>query len=78
MTMIDAYMDNIDFTKAVPMPKADRSTQQPKFFSRQVRRARRFYLDLSPDQRKPLTVVCGGQEDCQPDYVIDRESFPYL
>ncbi|MCG8448798.1 MAG: AraC family transcriptional regulator [Pirellulales bacterium] len=57
---------------------AERSRLQPEFFSQQVRQARRFYLDLSPDKNKSLTVVCGGQEDCLPDYVVDRESFPYL
>ena len=78
MTMLDEYLDIIDVSKATAMAQVDPSLQQPKFFSQQVRRARRFYLDLSPDKKKSLTVVCGGQEDCLPDYVIDRESFPYL
>ena len=52
--------------------------QQPHFFSRQVRAAKRFYLNLSPDPASPLVVVCGGHEDCTADFVIDRETFPYL
>lgn len=52
--------------------------RQPQFFSRQVLAARRFYLDLSPDPSSPLVVVCGGREDCAADFVIDRETFPYL
>lgn len=54
------------------------SIQQPAFFSQQVRHARRFYLDLTPDKRKPLTVVCGGHEECLPEYIVDRATFPYL
>ena len=59
------------------MASTDR-IQQPQFFSRQVRDARRFYLDLLPDPGKPFAVVCGGREDCAADFVIDRPTFPYL
>ena len=77
MNILDIYLDNIDVVLVIDMPKPRCSSQQPEFFSRQVRGARRFYLDLSPDKREPLTVVCGGLEDCRSDYVIDRNSFPY-
>lgn len=50
----------------------------PDFFSRQVREARRFYLDLAPSPSGPLAVVCGGYEVCTPDYEIARDSFPYF
>jgi AraC-like DNA-binding protein len=50
----------------------------PEFFSRQVVSARRFYLNLDPRPRDPLTVVCGGWERCAPDYAIRRSGFPYL
>jgi AraC-like DNA-binding protein len=49
----------------------------PEFFSPQVGEAHRFFLDLDPSRRQPLTVVCGGLEHCAPDYVIRRRSFPY-
>jgi AraC-like DNA-binding protein len=49
----------------------------PKFFSRQVIEARRFYLDLKPSPRRPLSVVSGGCEECAPDYAIHRSTFPY-
>lgn len=50
----------------------------PEFFSPQVSEARRFYLDLSPDRRSALAVVCGGSERCRSDYRIERSSFPFL
>ncbi len=50
----------------------------PNFFSPQVSHARRFYLDLAFHTRKRISVVCGGFEQCTPDYLIDRASFPYL
>jgi AraC-like DNA-binding protein len=61
----------------MPAPN-DRTTDPspPAFFSAQVRTARRFYLDLKTSQ-KPLSVVCGGCEDCARDYAIHRDDFPY-
>ncbi len=55
-----------------------RSQIPPPFISQQVTDARRFYLDLKPDPRRDLTVVCGGWERCSADYRIDRPTFPYL
>jgi len=52
--------------------------QEPAFFSRQVLESRRFQLDLRPNRRAPLAVVCGGWERCAPDYQIERDSFPYF
>ncbi len=60
-------------SRIVNTPQTD-----PEFFSRQVRGARRFYLDLAPSRRKSLAVVCGGLEHCAPDYAIDRSTFPYF
>jgi AraC-like DNA-binding protein len=34
-------------------------------------------LELAPAPTKPLAVLCGGFENCAPNYVIDREDFPY-
>ena len=50
----------------------------PDFLSRQVTTARRFYLDLKPSPRTPLSLVCGGWEECAADYAIDRGDFPYF
>ncbi len=49
----------------------------PDFISRQVREARRFYLNLRPSEKVGLSVVCGGWERCSPDFSISREFFPY-
>ena len=54
-----------------------RESKIPEFFSPHVRTARRFYLDLVPPETATLAVLCGGYERCAPEYVIQRESFPY-
>ncbi len=50
---------------------------EPHFVSRQTIDARRFYLDLDPEPGNSLTVVCGGVERMEPDYVVERADFPY-
>jgi AraC-like DNA-binding protein len=50
----------------------------PAFVSRQVTAARRFYQNLKPNPARELSVVCGGWEECAPDYLIDRTTFPFL
>jgi len=60
------------------VPSAAKASAVPEFFSPQVGEAHRFYLDLDPPRRRPLTVVCGGLEYCSPDYAIHRSSFPYF
>lgn len=57
-----------------PLP----SDTLPPFVSRQVTEARRFFLNLTPNRRAPLEVVCGGVERMRPEYVVDRNDFPYL
>lgn len=54
------------------------SLEPPDFVSRQVREARRFYLNLSPAPGYPLTVVCGGWERCAADFRVERKDFPFL
>ncbi|MCP4609610.1 MAG: AraC family transcriptional regulator [Planctomycetes bacterium] len=49
----------------------------PEFFSDQVLKANRFYLDTHPRKRWPLKVVCGGCEHCRPGYRINRSDFPF-
>jgi AraC-like DNA-binding protein len=60
------------------MPAGGSTGPVPGFFSRHVRDARRFYLELAPPADTPLAVVCAGRETCTPEYAIRRESFPYL
>lgn len=59
------------------MSSANGPSTPPKFFSQQIRKARRFYLDLAPSPDEPLAVVCGGQEFCARNYAIARLTFPY-
>jgi AraC-like DNA-binding protein len=49
----------------------------PDFFSSQVLEARRFYLDMPGRVTRPLAVVCGGCEHCEPNYAISRTDFPF-
>lgn len=51
---------------------------EPDFISRQTIDSRRFYLDLDPPMDCSLSVVCGGVEKTQSDYVIERSDFPYF
>ena len=50
----------------------------PEFMSRQVLQARRFYLEAGVRDQAPLSVVCVGWEKCARDYLIHRETFPFL
>ncbi|MGA7710882.1 MAG: AraC family transcriptional regulator [Rhizomicrobium sp.] len=59
-------------------PSTSKPSAIPDFFSPQVGKARRFYLDLNPPKRRPLAVVSGGLEYCAPDYSICRDTFPYF
>jgi AraC family transcriptional regulator, arabinose operon regulatory protein len=52
--------------------------KEPDFVSRQTYDARRFYLDLQPSISHPLTVVCGGVERMNEDYVVERNDFPFF
>lgn len=63
----------------MPTPRSSRARRQPlpAFVSRQVVTARRYFLDLRPAHRGPLTVVCGGEEHVRGDYVVARDDFPY-
>ena len=63
---------------ATPRKSSTEPQNPPEFFSRQVREARRFYLDLNPPPNVRLAVVCGGCERCAVDYAIQRASFPYF
>ncbi len=49
----------------------------PAFVSRQVSRARRYYLDLSTTPERTCRVTCGGCERVEADYLIQRDDFPY-
>ncbi len=57
------------------------ATQQADYFSQQVVRTRRFFLpDWKKRQRSTdaLCLAAGGCEWCAPDFVIERQAFPFL
>ncbi|MBF0196588.1 MAG: AraC family transcriptional regulator [Planctomycetes bacterium] len=43
-----------------------------------VSKVQYYYLKSDPDSGEPITVVWGGRESCDADYLVDRESFPYM
>jgi AraC family transcriptional regulator, arabinose operon regulatory protein len=51
---------------------------EPEFVSHQTYDTRRFYLDLQPSPKRPLSVVCGGVERMEASYLVERSDFPYF
>lgn len=47
-------------------------------FSKHVHRARYFYLRRPTKKKFDLVLLCGGRETCNPDYMVNRETFPYF
>jgi AraC family transcriptional regulator len=62
--------------KGIYMDKIVRSPPS-RLLSQQVTGARYFFLNLAPRPARPLTLVMGGLERCNPDYVISRHDFPF-
>ncbi len=52
--------------------------EEPPYLSRQVSDAKRFYLGAPSAPSDDLIVSCGGWERTSPDYVIRRDTFPWL
>ncbi|WP_339748654.1 AraC family transcriptional regulator [uncultured Rubinisphaera sp.] len=60
------------------MTKQNQVSQvEPTFVSQQVTDARRYYLNLNPNPKQQLSVVCGGVERMRPEYVVSRVDFPF-
>jgi AraC-like DNA-binding protein len=55
-----------------------KNTKEPEFFSKQVTQAKRFFLESSAKKNPRLKVVCGGCEQTNSDFKIDRKKFPYF
>src|SRR4051812_30133176 len=58
------------------MEKIDRN-EAARLLSQQVTGARYFFLNLAPNPAAPLTLVMGGREHCNPDYLVQRRGFPF-
>ncbi|MCE9631712.1 MAG: AraC family transcriptional regulator [Planctomycetia bacterium] len=61
-----------------PVSKRMAASKLPGFVSRQVTTAERYFLDLTPDRRRGITVACGGCEVVGRNYAVDRGKFPFL
>jgi AraC-like DNA-binding protein len=59
------------------MPITMEPAKLPDFFSQQVRKSQRFYLEDVPLEQPPLAVIGGGHELCSAAYAIRRTNFPY-
>lgn len=64
---------------AVPMSRRPRPAtgRRAAILSSQVRASRHFFLDLKHGARRDLTLAYGGYEQCNPDYLIQRDGFVY-
>lgn len=60
------------------LPQKRRDSGLPAFVSRQVVKSHRYFLDLRPVASRPVTVVCGGEEQVRSDYLVERNDFPYF
>lgn len=57
------------------------ATDQADYFSTQVMRTRRFFLPEWQERQRDASALClvgGGCEWCAPDFVVDRQEFPFL
>ena len=59
------------------MDKIDRKLASG-LLSQQVTQARYFFQNLAPRKVGPLGLVMGGREHCNPDYAVQRPSFPFF
>jgi AraC-like DNA-binding protein len=47
------------------------------FISKQISSGDYYYLNLNPRQGAKEVVVCGGREECAPEYRIERNNFKF-
>ena len=47
------------------------------FISTQVSAGEYYYLNLAPAPDAAAEIICGGREQCAPDYRIERENFSF-
>lgn len=51
--------------------------KQAEFISTQVSVGEYYYLNLTPKKEQSETVVCGGREQCAPNYRMERNGFKF-
>lgn len=54
-----------------------KNLKEPDFFSTQVQKAKRFYIEGAKNNNSRLKVVCGGCEHTALNFMINRSDFPY-
>jgi AraC-like DNA-binding protein len=71
-------MDIIDRVKP-PRPTRSPPGQESLrgLLSPQVAGSRYIFPDLAPAPRTRWTIALAGREECRPDYVVDRSSYPF-
>lgn len=57
--------------------RKDTEAEAAEFISDRVKRGDYYFLDLSPDPARALSVVCGGREVCDSSYLVDRKDFRF-
>src|SRR5947209_5963644 len=62
------------FTMTVPAATGDRRS----LLSQQVSGSHYFFLNRSAGREKRWILPLGGREQCNPDYVVDRQAYAYL
>lgn len=77
MVILDRGMAILDLMPSPAARQKRRAAALPAFVSRQVVKSQRYFLDLRPIATRPLTVVCGGEEQVRRDYRVERDEFPY-
>ena len=63
--------------RAAPRSQPPAPSHPPRYFSRQVIDAQRFYLHFRRSVSDPLSVMSGGLEKCAPDYDNARKRFAH-
>lgn len=51
---------------------------KPSFISPKIEKGEYYVLDLDANLKDPLTVACGGLEQCTLDYEVERAHFHYF
>ncbi len=59
------------------MPQIPSPSLRKALLSQQVTGSRYFFLDLAPRRGCRWTLALGGREQCNPDYLVNRDAYAY-
>jgi AraC-like DNA-binding protein len=62
---------------ARPLPSPPPLAGVGGLLSQQVAGSRYIFLNLAPGPRERWALAMAGREECRPDYVVDRPSYPF-